>query len=100
MTLLWNVVIHKLVLSEDFKRVDPPSRRLILKSIYKKLGKDPESYGSPLSGEYRGYWKLKVAHYRVIYRIIKNRVMVIVIKVGIRRDDEIYNELIHRLKKL
>lgn len=97
---MWNVVIHRLVLSEDFKRVDPPSRRLILKSIYKKLSKDPESYGSPLSGEYRGYRKLKVAHYRVIYRIVKNQVMVIVIKVGIRRDGEIYNELIHRLKKL
>jgi mRNA interferase RelE/StbE len=100
MTPLWNVVIHRLVLSDDFKRVDPPSRRLILKSIYKKLSKDPESYGSPLSGEYGGYWKLRVAHYRVIYRIIKNQVMVIVIKVGIRRDGEIYNELIHRLKKL
>ena len=97
---MWNVVIHKLVLIEDFKKIDLPSRRLILKSIYKKLTKDPESYGSPLSGEYRGYWKLKVAHYRVIYRIIKNQVIVIVIKVGIRRDGEIYNELIHRLKKL
>ena len=99
---MWNVVIHKLVLSEDFKRVDPPSRRLILKSIYKKLSKDPESYGSPLSDLYKGYWKLRVAHYRVIYKIVKDTVMVmvIVIKVGIRRDGEIYNELIHRLKKL
>ena len=91
---------QQLVLSEDFKRIDPPSRRLILKSIYKKLSKDPESYGSPLSGEYKGYWKLKVGYYRVIYRIIRSQVMVIVIKVGIRRDGEIYNELIHRLKKL
>ena len=98
--ILWNIVIHKLVLSEDFKRVDPPSRKLILKSIYKKLSKDPESYGSPLSGECKGYWKLRVAYYRVIYRIIKNQVMVVVIKVGIRRDGEIYNELIYRLKKL
>ena len=100
MTLLWNVVIHRLVLSEDFKRVDPPSRRLILKSIYKKLTKDPESYGSPLSEAYKGYWKLRVAHYRVIYRIVKDQVMVLVIKVGIRRDDKIYSDLIHRLKKI
>ena len=79
MTLLWNIVIHKLVLSEDFKKIDPPSRRLILKSIYKKLTKDPESYGSPPSEGYKGYWKLRVAHYRVIYRIIKDQVMVVVI---------------------
>lgn len=97
---MWNVVIHKLVLTDDFKKIDLSSRRLILKSIYKKLTKDPESYGSPLSGEYKGYWKLRVAHYRVIYRIVKGQVMVVVIKVGIRRDDKIYNELIHRLSKI
>lgn len=97
---MWNIIIHKLVLSEDFKRIDIPSRRLILKSIYKKLTKDPEGYGAPLLAEYKGCWKLKVAHYRVIYKIVKYKVMVMVIKVGIRRDDKIYNELFYRLKKL
>ena len=97
---MWNVVIHKLVLTKDFKEVDLPSRRLIIKSIYKKLTKDPESYGSPLSEGYKGYWKLRVAHYRVIYRIVKDQVMVVVIKVGIRRDGKIYTDLIYRLKKI
>jgi len=97
---MWNVVIHKLVLNEDFKKIDSSSRRLILKFIYKKLTKDPEGYGSPLSEGYKGYWKLRVAHYRVIYRIVKDRVMVLVIKVGIRRDGKIYSDLIHRLKKI
>jgi len=97
---MWNVVIHKLVLTKDFKKVDLLSRRLIIKSIYKKLTKDPESYGSPLSEGYKGYWKLRVAHYRVIYRIVKDQVMVVVIKVGIRRDGKIYTDLIYRLKKI
>ena len=97
---MWNVVIHKLVLTEDFKKIDRSSRRLILKSIYKKLTKDPESYGSPLREGYKGYWKLRVAHYRVIYRVVKDKVMVLVIKVGIRRDDKIYNDLLHRLKRI
>lgn len=97
---MWTVVIHKLVLSDDFKKIDLPSRRLILKSIYKKLTKDPESYGSPLSGGYKGYWKLRVAHYRVVYRIVRDRVMVVVIKVGVRRDAKIYSELIYRLMKI
>ncbi len=97
---MWNVVIHRLVLSEDFKKVDPQSCRLILKSIYKKLTKDPEGYGSPLSEAYKGYWKLRVAHYRVIYRIVKSQVMVVVIKVGIRKDDKIYKDFIYRLNKI
>jgi len=97
---MWNIILHKLVLKEDFKKIDRSSQLLILKTIYKKLTKDPESYGSPLSGGYKGYWKLKVAHYRVIYRIVKDEVMVMVIKVGIRRDYEVYDSLINRLKKI
>lgn len=92
--------MHRLVLKEDFKGIDHSLIRLILKSIYKKLSRDPESYGSPLRGNYRGYWKLRVSDYRVIYRIIKDEILVMVIKVGIRRDDQIYKELIYRLRKI
>ena len=97
---MWNINIHRLVLDEDFKKIDPASRKLILKAIHKKLARDPESYGSLLSGDYKGYWKLRVAHYRVIYKIVKEQVLVLVIKVGIRRDEKVYDEFIHRLKKV
>lgn len=97
---MWDVIVHKLVLTEDLKKIDPLSKRLILKSIHKKLTHDPGNYGSPLSVEYKGYWKLRVGDYRVIYKIVKDKILVMVIKVGIRRDDKIYKELIHRLKKM
>ena len=93
-------MLHRLVLSEDFKGLDNSAQRLIFKSIHRKLSKDPEGFGSPLSGEYKGYWKLRVGYYRVIYRIVRDEVVVIVIKVGIRRDDKIYRELFYRLKKI
>ncbi|OGW93864.1 MAG: hypothetical protein A3G36_00070 [Omnitrophica bacterium RIFCSPLOWO2_12_FULL_45_13] len=97
---MWNVIVHKLVLTEDFEKIDPSSKRLILKSIHKKLTHDPENYGSSLSAEYKGYWKLRVGSYRVIYKIVKDKILVMVIKAGIRRDDKIYKELIYRLKKM
>ena len=97
---MWNVVLHRLVLEEDFKKIEKPARKLILKAIYKKLSRDPENYGSPLLGNYKGYWKLRVADYRVVYKIVKGEVLVVVIKVGIRKDDKIYRELAHRLNKL
>jgi mRNA interferase RelE/StbE len=97
---MWNVIIHRLVLTEDFKKIDHASRRLILKTIHKKLTHDPEHYGSPLSGDYKGYWRLRVSDYRVIYRIVKDQVLVLVIKVGIRRDDKVYGDFIHRLNKI
>ncbi|MCX5686912.1 MAG: type II toxin-antitoxin system RelE/ParE family toxin [Candidatus Omnitrophica bacterium] len=97
---MWNVILHRLVLKEDFKKIEKPARKLILKAIYKKLSRDPENYGSPLLRSYKGYWKLRVGDYRVVYKIVKGEVLVIVIKVGIRKDDKIYRELIYRLNKL
>ena len=76
--------MHGLVLSEDFKKIERSAKRLILKSIYRKLSRDPENYGTPLVGGYKGYWKLRVGDYRVIYRIVRDEILVIVIKVGIK----------------
>jgi len=97
---MWKIALHRLVLSEDFKGLDHSAQRLILKSVHKKLSKDPEGFGSPLSGEYKGYWKLRVGYYRVIYKILKDKVLVMVIKVGIRRDNRVYNELFYRLRRI
>lgn len=99
MSTIWNVKIHRLVLSEDFKSISHPDQKIILKDIRKKLTIDPESYGKPLLGELKGYWRLRVKDYRVIYRIHTETVEVLVIKVGIRRNSEVYREVLYRLEK-
>ena len=98
--MIWRIKIHPLVLREDFKNIDPSQQRTILKAIQKKLSIDPQAYGQFLSGEFSGYWRLRVEDYRVIYRILKEKVVVLVVKVGIRKDDRIYQEFFVRLRKL
>ena len=97
---MWKVRIHRLVVEKDFKKINKKDRILILKTIYKKLSVAPEKYGSLLRNPLKGYWKLKISHYRVVYRIEKNTVKVLVLKVGIRRDDEVYKEVLQRIKKI
>lgn len=97
---MWEVKIHHLVVDEDFKKIDKPAQTLILRTINKKLTLAPEKYGAPLRNALKGYWKLKISDYRVIYRIEENLVRVLVLKVGIRRDEEVYKEMFLRLKKL
>ncbi|MDP2653496.1 MAG: type II toxin-antitoxin system RelE/ParE family toxin [Candidatus Omnitrophota bacterium] len=97
---MWQVRIHRLVLEQDFKTIPPVDQKTILATIHKKLTASPEEYGKPLTGEFRRYHRLRVGDYRVIYKIVKNEVLVFVIKVGIRRDDKVYQELFARLKKL
>ncbi len=98
--LIWKIRIHRLVLSEDFKSINPYDQRMILRDIRKKLSLEPKSYGKPLSGELKGYWRLRVKDYRVIYKIREDIIEVLVIKVGLRRDEEVYKKLFYRLKKL
>jgi mRNA interferase RelE/StbE len=95
---MYTVEIDELVFSEDFKRIDRTGQKRIMKAVRKKLTEEPKAYGKPLSGEYKGFWKLKVGPYRVVYEIIESQVTVYVIKVGYRRDSEIYKELAKRLK--
>lgn len=97
---MWRVRVHRLVVREDLKRITGRDRRLILKTVYKKLALDPEKYGQRLHGELREYWKLKVSDYRVIYRIRKQEVLVLVLKIGLRRDDEVYRQMLLRMKRV
>ena len=97
---MWKIKIHLLVLKEDFKRINKHDRSVILKTIYKKLSVDPEKYGAPLRSTLRGFWKLKISHYRVVYRIEKKVVTVLILKVGMRRDEEVYKEMLLRKKKI
>ncbi len=94
---LWKVEVHRLVIESDFKRIGKKDQRIILKTIYKKLSTFPEQYGAPLRHNLKGYWKLKISSYRVIYKIKKEQVRVLVLKAGIRRDKEVYKEMLNRL---
>ncbi|MBI4323191.1 MAG: type II toxin-antitoxin system RelE/ParE family toxin [Candidatus Omnitrophica bacterium] len=97
---MWQVEIHPLVWEEDFRRFDPQARREITTAIRRKLTIHPTEFGKPLSGLLHGYRRLRVGAYRVIYRVEAQRVAVLVIKVGIRRDTQVYLEMIPRLRKL
>ena len=97
---MWQIKIHHLVLDEDFKKINKHDRSVIIKTIYKKLSIAPEEYGSPLRSELKGYWKLKISHYRVVYKIEKETIKVLILKVGIRRDEKVYKEMFLRIKNL
>ncbi|MCK4308210.1 type II toxin-antitoxin system RelE/ParE family toxin [candidate division WOR-3 bacterium] len=97
---MWKIKIHPLVTKEDFKKINKHDQSIILKTIYKKLSIAPKEYGYPLRGPLKNYWKLKISHYRIIYRMDKNTIKVFVLKAGIRRDKTVYEEMLLRMKKL
>ena len=95
---MYKVEIDELVFTEDFKKIDRPNQQRIVKAIRDKLSTEPKAYGKPLGGDLKGFWRLRVGQYRVIYQVLESEVIVYVIKVGYRRDMEVYEQLASRLK--
>jgi mRNA interferase RelE/StbE len=50
-------------------KIPSSERKRIQSVIGSKLTHRPDSFGEPLSLSLRGYWKLRIGNYRVIYRI-------------------------------
>ncbi|MDA1079743.1 MAG: type II toxin-antitoxin system RelE/ParE family toxin [bacterium] len=50
-----------------------------------RLAADP-TLGKPLKGVLKNLWSLRIGTYRVIYRIFKEKLVVIVFAVGHRRE--------------
>jgi len=61
-------------------------KEMIRNAIEKKLTVDPIAFGKPLRYSLKGYRRLRVADYRVIYKIIEDKVLVIIIDIGHRKD--------------
>ncbi len=95
---MFDVVIDELVFTEDFKCIAKNDQQRIIKIIRKKLTIGPELYGKPLRRDLKGFWKLKIDKYRVVYSIDKGKIEVYVIVVGFRRNDEVYRMAVKRLE--
>jgi mRNA interferase RelE/StbE len=97
---MFQIFYHKLVFKQDFKKIPFSNQSRIFKTIHKKLTADPKAFGKALLGDLKGYYRLRVDPYRVVYRVDGNRITVFVLHIGMRRDFEVYIEAAHRLKLL
>ena len=92
------IVLDELVLDRDLKKIDPKDQKRILRTIKKKLTERPSDFGSPLAGGLKGFWKLRVGPYRVVYRIMEKEKLVDVALVGFRRNEEACDKMVRRVK--
>lgn len=88
----YRLVYHPAVASDDVPKIPADIRRRIARAIESRLSEHPERYGRPLSGTLRGYWKLRVGDYRVVFRIVGREVRVF----AIRHRRDVYNEVARR----
>ena len=76
-------ITYKATVGGDLRRLDKPAVRRVLEKLERILSSNPNA-GIPLTGEFRGLFKLRVGDYRVIYA--KTADGVLVLRIGHRKD--------------
>ena len=75
----YKILYHAIVIRDDMSRLDKKWREVIKTAIEMKLTTQPDLFGAPLRQSLKGYRKLRIGNYRVVYRIERDTVKVLVI---------------------
>ena len=82
---MWKIV-YKPSVKKDFRNITSEMASIIRQVIEEKLMTDPVKYGIPLRRTLKGYMKLRIGSYRIVYSIEHKKVTVHVIKIAHRKD--------------
>lgn len=85
--MIWHVEFAKQALRE-LKKLDRHTALLITGWIRKNLEgcSDPRAHGKGLTANRSGQWRYRVGDYRLLASIEEQRVVILVLSVGHRRD--------------
>jgi mRNA interferase RelE/StbE len=90
----FTVNYHPDVKEVDLPRINVKMRERIRRAIESRLMTAPQEYGLPLRKSLRGYWKLRVGEYRIVFKIQGEIVYIL----GIRHRKIIYKDVPGRIK--
>jgi mRNA interferase RelE/StbE len=74
--MIFNIAYHYLVVREDISKLSTTDKDRIKRAIDEKLTKSPEIFGKPLRYSLRGYKKLRVGDYRVVFRVEEDMIKI------------------------
>jgi mRNA interferase RelE/StbE len=89
----FDLLYHPAVGEEDIPLVPHNLRHRIADAIDSRLTYSPQQYGAPLRKTLKGYWKLRVGDYRVVYKITGNDILIL----AIRHRKTVYKDISRRV---
>jgi mRNA interferase RelE/StbE len=89
----FELIYHPEVKSADLPLIDARTKARIKKAVETRLATAPHQYGEPLRKTLRGYWKLRVGDYRVVFKIVGKEVRIL----GIMHRKKVYEAIEKRL---
>jgi mRNA interferase RelE/StbE len=82
----FSVIYHPEVKRQDIPKLNADVRERIRKAIETRLMVAPHEYGEPLRKTLKGYWKLRVGDYRVVFRVDADEILIL----GICHRKDVY----------
>jgi mRNA interferase RelE/StbE len=86
--MAWNVEFVEAA-NRELRKLDPQHAKRILTFLHQRIARldDPRSVGKALQGARFGeFWKYRVGDYRLICKIEDDRLVVLVLRVGHRKE--------------
>jgi len=77
--MIFSLRYEKQVVAKDIPALPKTVKARVQNAIHEKLTTYPETFGKPLRRSLKGYRRLRVGEYRVIFRIEKNTVKIFAI---------------------
>jgi mRNA interferase RelE/StbE len=73
---------------KELRKLDPQTQDRILKWLRETLAtsEDPRRTGKSLKGRMKGLWRYRVGDYRIISQIQDENILILVVRIGHRRD--------------
>ncbi len=89
--MTWSVLFDDRA-RRELRKLSDETQRTILRYLRERIAasEDPRQFGKPLRRTLAGLWRYRVGDYRLICRLEDDRLIVLVLRLGHRR--EIYEE--------
>ena len=83
----WDYLIAERAI-KDLRKLGPQASRRVIDFLDQRIRKtrDPRKTGKSLRGEHGEFWRYRVGDYRILCRIEDARLIVLVVRVGHRRE--------------
>ena len=85
---------HPDVKKSDLPKIDKKNRDMVKRAIEDRLATKPEAYGRPLQRTLKGYWKLRIGDYRVVFKVTSDSIFIL----GIIHRKEVYRLIRKRME--
>ena len=92
--MAYKLKYHPDVKRSDLYKIDAKDRGMIKRAIEDRLAIQPETYGKPLRKTLKGYWKLRVGDYRVVFKVYNDDILIL----GIIHRKEVYKLIKKRIE--